>query len=59
MSLIGSYALLFALALSAYSFLGGFAALAFPGADALVRRSRDVLEAGPEGRPKTGRESKR
>src|SRR3954470_19987868 len=31
MSLIGSYALLFALALSAYSFLGGFAALAFPG----------------------------
>ena len=32
MSLIGSYALLFALALSAYSFLGGFAALAFPGA---------------------------
>ena len=32
MSLVGSYALLFALALSAYSFLGGFAALAFPGA---------------------------
>jgi len=31
MSLIGSYALLFALALSAYSFLGGFYALAVPG----------------------------